>query len=285
MADHGSGAIEGASLLWSPVPDEGEPQGLLPQLTDELTSLRQHVERIQEDVAGLVARLHTLDSAISGVEVRLGDRLTEYADTVVQLGRGFTTNLSTYREGNDRTIAELRRALADSEELLRTVLTKTDDVAVELATVHTELSTEGSDDGLDVDELRGIVREVVEPLDVRAAVGQLAADVAMLNDRVANELATTRRTSPPAGVDAALQAQLLTAFETLRQEVAGLKRRIALRAKPTAIDDADVERIADAIAKRITEAFEVVPDDEPPRAPKPAAKKATLATKSSSGRR
>jgi len=254
------------------VPDEGEPQGLLPQLTDELTSLRQHVETVQEDVAGLVARLHTLDSAISGVEVTLGDRLTEYADTVVQLGRGLTTNVSTYREGNDRTIAELRRALADSEELLRTVLTKTDDLAVELATVHNELSAEGSDDGLDVDELRGIVRDVVEPLDVRAAVDQLSADVATLNERVTHELAAAPLTSPPASVDAAMHAQLLTAFETLRQEVAGLKRRIALRAKPTAIDDADVERIADAIARRITEAFEVVPDDEPPPAPRPAPK-------------
>ena len=175
-----------------------ERQGLLPQLTDELTSLRTHVEVVQEDVAGVVARLHALGAAISGVEVTLGDRLTEYADTVVQLGRGLTTNVTTYREGNERTIAELRRALADSEELLRTVLTKADDLAVELATVRSELAADATDDSLDVDELRELVRDAVEPLDMRAAIEQLTADVGGLRDRFANELATAA--AAPVGV-------------------------------------------------------------------------------------
>jgi hypothetical protein len=322
---------------------DAEPQGLLPQLSDELTSLHRHIETVQEDVAGLVARLQALGGAISSVEVTLGDRLSEYADTVVQLGRGLTTNVSTYREGNERTAAELRRALADSEELLRTVLTKADDLAVELATVHTELSAEGPHDALDAEELRDIVRDVVEPLDVRAAVGHLASDVAALSGRLNNELAVT--TAAPASVDAAMQAELLTALEgmraelqrvgrgdaatskaaaaadvereralvseleAMREEIAGLKRRIPLRAKASGIDDpqfaalvqqisaavvlrlpdGDVERLADAVAHRLSQAFEVVPDDEsasepapgPTPASKPAAKAGSRTAKSS----
>lgn len=283
VRDAGSGGLEGPSLPWSPVPDEGEQQGWLPQLTDELASLRRHIETVQDDVAGLVARVHALSTAVSGVEVTLGDRLTEYADTVVQLGRGLSTNVSTYREGNDRTVAELRRALADSEELLRTVLSKTDDVAVGLATVRTELSAEAADDALDVNELRDVVRDAVEPLDVRATIGQLRADVASLSDRFTQELVATPKRRAPASVDAAMQAELLTAFGTLRDEVAGLKRRIALRAKP--LTDEEVERLADAVAHRFTEAFEVVPDEDPAPARTPAAKappkKAGRAAKSS----
>jgi hypothetical protein len=285
---------------------DAEQQGLLPQLSDELISLRQHIETVEEDVAGLVARLHALGGAISGVEVTLGDRLSEYADTVVQLGRGLTTNVSTYREGNERTVAELRRALADSEELLRSVLTKADDLAIELATVRSELSADGSDDALDVDELRDIVRDVVEPLDVRVAIGQLTSDVAMLSDRLSNELAVATA-APPASVDAAMQTELLTALErmraelervgrgdaadskaaaaaereramvaeleAMREEIAGLKRRIPLRAKASGIDD--VERLADAVAHRLAEAFEVVPDDEPAPAATAAPKRAS----------
>ena len=327
--------MEGPSLPWSPVPDSAEEapadfdrsgdaaadesadlerQGLLPRLTDELTSLRRHVLTVQEDVAGLVARLHSVGAAISGVEVALSDRLTEYADTVVQFGRGLTTNVTTYREGNERAIADLRRALADSDELLRTVLTKTDDLAVELATLRSELTSGDSDDSLDVEELRDLVRDAVEPLDVRGAVGQLTIDVAALGDRLTNELATAA--APSVGVDAAMQAELLTALEgmraelervgraedakanaaanterehaliaeleALRVELAGLKRRIALRTAK--LSDDEVERIAESVATRISQAFEVVPDDEPPPPPKPAAKPTTRTTKSSARR-
>jgi len=267
------------------VPDDSgevEPQGLLPQLSAELTSLRTHVETVDEDVAGLAGRFAALGTAISDVEVTLGDRLAEYADTVVQLGRSLATNVTTYREGNERTIAELRRALADSEELLRTVLTKADDLAVELATVRTELASEGSDDSFDVDELRDIVREVVEPLDVRAAVGQLTTDVAGLSDRVANELAAAATAPTASSVDAAMQAEVLTALEEMRAEIAGLKRRIALRG--TKLSDEEVEQVADAVARRISQAFEVVPDDEPTPPPKPPAKRASRPAKKAGAR-
>lgn len=324
----GSGPVGSPSLPWSPVPDEAgengadfdsrryaaadedtaiEPQGLVPQLTGELTTLRKHVETVEQDVAALVARVHALSSAIVGVEVAIGDRLTEYADTVVQLGRGLTTNITTYREGNERTIAELRRALADSDELLRGVLTKSDDLAVELATVRSELTTQASDDSVDVDELRDVVRDAVEPLDVRGAIGNLAADLAGLGDRLTNTLATA--TAPSVGVDAAMQAEVLTALEgmraelervgraeeepkgeadseqddalaaeleAMRVEIAGLKRRIALRTAK--LTDEEVERVADAVAHRISQAFEVVPDDEPAPAPKPASKRPTKAS-------
>ena len=327
----GSGRLEGPSLPLSPVPDEaGEnagdlfdaaPQGVLVQLSDELTTLRRHIETVEHDVAGLAAR-------VGAAEATLGDRLSEYAETVVQLGRGLTTNVSTYREGNERTVAELRRALADSEELLRVVLTKVDDLAVDLAAVRGDLASPASDDALDVDELRAAVRDAVEPLDVRALLDQLSSDIAALGERVTSELAAVSAAPAPASIDTAMHAELLsslegmrvelerlgrnqaeasnksaadverglvTELEAMREEIAGLKRRIALRAKSTGIDDEqlaslvqqissaistrlpdeEVERLAAALAHRMTQAFEVVPDDDPAPAPKPPPKRAS----------
>jgi hypothetical protein len=326
------GPDDAPSLPLSPVPDdaaEGDDdrvdanpgasaRGLIPQLSQELATLRGRVDLVQSDVGALVARLHTLGEAISGVESALSDRLSEYADTVVQLGRGLTSNVSTYREGNERTVAELRRALADSEELLRAVLTKADDLAVEIASVRSGFATESPSDALDVDELRTVLHEALEPFDVRAAIDRLGVDVAALHERVSASLETDALADAPASapaVDSALQAEVLAGLEAvraelqrlrrveerasksdataareqalvaelqaMRDEITQLKRRIAVRAKPATIDDgqlaalatqitaavdlrlpdAELQRLADAVAQRFTEAFEVVPED------------------------
>jgi hypothetical protein len=280
-------------------------RGLLAQLSDDLAALRQRIEVVQQDVVGLVARVHTLGGAVAGVEVTLGGRLSEYSDTVVQLGRGLTANISTYRESNDRTVSELRRALADSEELLRTVLTKADDLAVEIAAVRNERTADAPAAPIDADELREIVHETIASFDARDSVGKLATELAALGDRITKELAARPLATPgPSGVDAAVHAELLTALEVLRtdvvaaveemraevdrlrragakptkpatteheralvgeleamrEEIAQLKRRIAVRAKATGIDDEQIAAIAEAVAQRISEAFEVVPE-------------------------
>lgn len=309
--------------------DAPATRGVLPQLSEELTSLRGRIETIHQDIAGLVARVHMLGGAITGVEVALGDRLSEYSETVVQLGRGLTSNLSTYREGNDRTVADLRRALADSEELLRAVLTKADDLAVELAAVRSELraavpaaaTTAADDEALDVDDLRTLVEEVVASFDVRDDVARLAEDLKAMADRVSASVAGASAPSGTAAVDSALQAELLTALEqmrteleqlrraesrpsrsragveqalvseleAMREEIAALKRRIAVRAKATGIDDEQIAtiveqvraaielrlpddelvRVADAVATRFAENFEVVSEDDAPPDPAP----------------
>lgn len=280
-------------------------RGLLAQLGEDLAALRQRIEVVQQDVVGLVARVHTLGGAVTGVEVTLGERLSEYSDTVVQLGRGLTANISTYRESNDRTVSELRRALADSEELLRTVLTKADDLAVEIAAVRNDLTVEAPAAPVDADELREMVHETLASFDARGNVARLATELAALGDRITKELAARPVATPgPSGVDAAVHAELLTALEALRtdvvaavadmraeidrlrragakptkpatteheralvgeleamrEEIAQLKRRIAVRAKATAIDDEQIAAIAEAVAQRISEAFEVVPE-------------------------
>ena len=351
----GSGRTEISSLPLSPVPDDaaegdddvtGAPlvesaaimtddRGLLPQLSKELALLRERIDVVQQDVAALVARLHTLGGAITGVETSLGERLAEYADTVVQLGRGLTANVSTYREGSERSVSELRRALADSEELLRSVLTRADDLAVEIAAVRHELTALPEDDSLDADEVRAIVHEAVEPFDVRDEIANLGTALSTLGDRLSREIAASAAVQPSgSNVDAAMQAELLSALEAMRadverlrraesrpsktkaaveheqalvaeleamrEEIAQLKRRIAVRAKASGIDDeqissivervrgaidvrlpdAELERVAAAVARRMAEAFEVVPDDEPAPAPEPAPARRSRASSS-----
>ena len=300
--------------------------GLLLQLSEEVRELRRRIDVVQQDVAGLVARLHALGGAITGVEVTLGDRLTEYADTVVQLGRGLTSTVSTYREGNDRSVSELRRALADSEELLRSVLTKADDLALGIAGVRAEVTAETAGESLAADDVRAIVDDAVARFDVRGDIETLTTDMAALGERLSMELATTATARPVTStVDGAMHAELLASIETMRgeierlrrsdtrgarskaaveqeqalvgelqairEEVAQLKRRIAVRAKASVIDDeqiativeqvraavdvrlppTEIERVAEAVARRMAETFEVVADDEPVApAPEPA---------------
>jgi len=75
-------------------------------------------------------------------------------------------------------------------------------------------------------------------------------------------------------VDDERERALMAELETMREEIAGLKRRIALRR--TKLSEDEVERVADAVARRVSQAFEVVPDDEPaPPPPKPATKRAS----------
>lgn len=290
-------------------------RGLIPQVTQDLAALRERLDAVQHDVAELVARLHTLDGAITGVETSLGDRLADYADTVVQLGRGLTSNVSTYREGNERTVSDLRRALADSEELLRAVLTKSDDLAVEIASMRRELSSDLPSDALDVDELRVVLHEALEPFDARAAIDRLSADVAALHERVRASTGTAETSPSTPDVSAAVQAEVLKGLDgvrtelqrlrradartpkdgaavareqalvaelhAIRDEITQLKRRIAVRAKAPTIDDeqlsaiasrigatvdlrvpdADLDRLADAVTRRLSEAFELVPED------------------------
>lgn len=310
--------------------------GLLLQLSEEVRELRRRIDVVQQDVAGLVARLHALGGAITGVEVTLGDRLTEYADTVVQLGRGLTSTVSTYREGNDRSVSELRRALADSEELLRSVLTKADDLALGIAGVRAEVTAETAGESLAADDVRAIVDDAVARFDVRGDIETLTTDMAALGERLSMELATTATARPVTStVDGAMHAELLASIETMRgeierlrrsdargarskaaveqeqalvgelqairEEVAQLKRRIAVRAKASVIDDeqiativeqvraavdvrlppTEIERVAEAVARRMAETFEVVADDEPVApAPEPARPRTSKAASS-----
>ena len=338
-ADDAHETEEAASLPLSPVPDdraagdddvalssdwrtdsidaERPPvradRGLLPELADELSALRQHVEVLQQDVAGLVARLHTLGGSLTAVETAISDRLSEYADTVVQLGRGLTSSVATYREGNDRVVADVRRAIADSEELVRAVLARVDDLTVATEATQRALSAEPAGDELDVDDLRAVVQEAVGPIDVRADLERLSAEVAALREQLHRDLSATATPAPAAPVDVAVNAQVLTVLEALqteleqlrrggapaargkagveqalvgelaamREEIAALKRRIAVRAKATAIDDEQIAaiveqvraaiefrlpddelaRVAEAVANRFAEAFEVVTDE------------------------
>ena len=318
------------------VPSASAGPGLLLQLSDEVRELRRRIEVVQQDVAGLVARLHALGGAITGVEVTLGDRLTEYADTVVQLGRGLTSTVSTYREGNDRSVSELRRALADSEELLRAVLTKADDLALGIAGVRTEVTAETANETLAADDVRAIVDDAVARFDLRTDMETLTADMAALGERLSTELAATATTRPVTStVDGAMHAELLASIEkmrgeierlrrsetrgarskaaveqeqalvgelrAIREEVAQLKRRIAVRAKASVIDDEqiativeqvraavdvrlppnEIERVAEAVARRMAETFEVVADDEPAApAPEPARPRGSKAASS-----
>ena len=301
-----------------PGPSSSSGPGLLLRLSDEVAELRRRVEVVQQDVAGLVARLHALDGAITGVEVTLGDRLTEYSDTVVQLGRGLTSNVSTYREGNERSVSELRRALADSEELLRAVLTRADDLALGMEAVRAALTSETAHDSLAANDVRAIVDDAVARFDLRGDMETLATDIAALGERLSTELAASATAQPvSSAVDGAVYAELLASIETMRgeverlrrsetrgarskvaveqeqalvaelqairEELAQLKRRIAVRAKASVIDDeqiativeqvraavdvrlppTEIERIAEAVARRMAETFEVVADDEP----------------------
>lgn len=128
------------------------------------------------------------------------------------------------------------------------------------------------------DDVRGLVDELTAIREEIAGLGSMRdqlATVASIRDEVA-ALASVRDELQPLA-----QLRHLTQLASMREELAQLKRRIALRATPPTLpddqlaaiaervsaqpraelSDEEVRRIADVVAERLAEAFEVV--DEP----------------------
>lgn len=79
------------------------------------------LEAIHRTLAALGPRIDALVTSTTTYRAALTDRLTEYANVVSTLSRDQAADLEEYRQANERTVGELRRSLASSDEVLERV--------------------------------------------------------------------------------------------------------------------------------------------------------------------
>lgn len=97
-------------------------------------AMASRLETIHRSMSTLGMRIDALVTSTTSYRSALTDRLNEYADLVTKLTRTQASDLEEYRRANERTLADLRRGLATSEETLERVGARIDSMLTEAET-------------------------------------------------------------------------------------------------------------------------------------------------------
>jgi hypothetical protein len=158
-------------------------------------------------------RIDALVTSTTTYRTALTDRLTEYSDLVAKLTRAQGADLEEYQRTNERTVADLRRGLASSEEILQRL-----EERIEGIQAGPGAPTTGSDEL--VDEIRSVLdlqhtltRSLTESLDqfgdrvlARIAATQAATDEQLdeIRTALADDSGTSRVDAQLAGLQSAI---------------------------------------------------------------------------------
>ncbi len=115
-----TGAGDGGSTFSSPRSDEAE---IVPEDLSGISDpgVASRLEMVHSSMSTLSMRVDALVTSTTSYRSAMTDRLNEYADLVTKLTRTQATDIEEYRRANERTLDELRRGLAASEETLERV--------------------------------------------------------------------------------------------------------------------------------------------------------------------
>lgn len=201
MSDDNSDAEFEASLANLDVSGFEDSGDQLPGTADP--ELASRIDSLHATMSTLGMRLDALVTSTTTYRSTLTDRLTEYADLVTKLTRSQTADLEEYRRANERTVAELRRSLGTSEEVLERVGARIDSMLTE---------TESSDDSA-----RRMLAEVRSILDAQESLGRFITDsLDQFADRVTDRMAGSQQTA--ASQLSALQSTLDAVAQTISSE-------------------------------------------------------------------
>lgn len=201
MSDDNSDAEFEASLANLDVSGFEDAGDQLPGTADP--ELASRIDSLHATMSTLGMRLDALVTSTTTYRSTLTDRLTEYADLVTKLTRSQSADLEEYRRANERTVTELRRSLATSEEVLERVGARIDSMLTE---------TESSDDSA-----RRMLAEVRSILDAQESLGRFITDsLDQFADRVTDRMAGSQQTA--ASQLSALQSTLDAVAQSMSAE-------------------------------------------------------------------
>jgi hypothetical protein len=208
----------GSDVEW---PDDAPPSPAVPLLP----AVAGRLETVHNSVSALGMRIDALGSLTSGVGSAMADRLTEYGDTVSQVTRAQTEALDEYRHGTERTVTELRRSLAASDEVIRRLSARIDELVTDMgslmeivrvlgaAPIRTDAASWSSASDEKLDWLRAEVAAIASAIEsapvapsAPAPASEPAFDPALAADllRAIDELRTDVKAITSAGVAASL---------------------------------------------------------------------------------
>lgn len=203
------------------------PKGRMPLLP----AVAARLESIESSIAMLAIRVDALGATTNGVRSSLSDRLAEYADTVARLTRSQQDMLEEYHHGNERAVTELRRSVTESDDVVRRLEARVDELVTDVASLTEIARTLASES-----------RSRFTPSDFGDEAsgelgGQLGGLEGLADTISAIELQGRASASELAG---------------LRDELAQLKRRVAVRAKaPAVLDEAQIEDLVVTLAEQL----------------------------------
>lgn len=125
-------------------------------------AMASRLETIHRSMSTLGMRIDALVTSTTSYRSALTDRLNEYADLVTKLTRAQASDLEEYRRANERTLTDLRRGLATSEETLERVGARIDSMLTE---------AESSDDSS-----RRVLAEVRSILEAQENLGRFLTE-------------------------------------------------------------------------------------------------------------
>lgn len=185
MSDDNGDAEFEASLANLDVSGFEGSSGQLPGTSDPDMAAR--LDSLHSTLSTLGMRIDALVTSTTTYRSSLTDRLTEYADLVTKLTRTQSNDLEEHRRATERTIADLRRSLGTSEEVLDRVGSRLDAMLTEtetsddagrrmLAEVRSILDAQESLSRFITESLDQFADRVMERMDVTQTAGSQQLD-------------------------------------------------------------------------------------------------------------
>lgn len=213
-----------------------------------LPAIAGRIEGLDGQLRALGIRLDALASSIGAVRTAVGDRVDAYADAAAATARQADTALEDHRRSTERAISEVRRGLTSTDEVLRRLEARLDEVATDVASLvgsmpaaaPTPVTTGGAD--AEVVERLGAIEERLRPV----------------GDRLASVEETLARVG---GVERSLgevRSLVEVVVDTMPSSAEGSGVDIAERVAEAVLARIDVDDIARQVAERLEERFEVV---------------------------
>jgi hypothetical protein len=224
-------------------PDADAPPPVSSSSLPLLPALLGKLDNVDTTVTTLGMRVDALGATTTSFHSAFFDRLTEYVDTVAQITRSQQETLEEYRHGNDRSVAELRRTVGETDEVLRRMSARLDEIGADVASLG------------DVDRSSGAP---AAPAAGARLSEELGVELAGLREDIVQ---LKRRLGVRAKAPAVLE-------ET---QIGELVDRIAGLVGPPTFADEDIERVALAVVKQLEQFLEVVPEPASPAARTPPA--------------
>jgi len=241
-----------------PKPDPGVSEER-PRAMAFLPAITHQVENLTNTISTLSMRLDTVSSAVASLRSTLSERLTDYSESLATVVRSQSDTVEEYRHNQDRAIADLRRSIVATDEALRKLTGRLEELLAAPRGLSEFVGSDGFDPNL-------ASHAVLANLDAAAhALSEQLESAAQVPTQQSND-------------------EIVDELHLLRDEVQALKRRVGLRARaPVSLDDeqleaiasavgstqgtrltdTELERIVDSIVKRLEAMIEVVPDEEP----------------------
>lgn len=195
-----------------------------------IPALAGRVEVVHGTLSTLGMRIDALVSATNSSRATISDRLGEYSELVTRLSRSQAAELDEYRRANERSLAELRKALSSSDDALQRVAARIDEMAADAGTTD--------------DHSRKLIAEVRSIIDAQESLGRFMTDALdQFGERVLERMAASQndliaglesiRTAMVTNQEATNELaekitapQLRQTVDELRADVQGLRRAV-----------------------------------------------------------